>query len=95
MFWEPIQCSEISGALIKAGHTGGVPAGLGFPGKCLLRERISQCSRFTYGSLKWGWSERLLRACDSPLFEDQCPAITPPACDNHIDLSGELAMKRT
>lgn len=86
MFWEPIQCSVISGALIKAGQTGGVPAGLEFPGKCLLRERISQCSRFTYGSLKWGWSERLLG--------DQCQAITSPACDNRIDLSGELAMKR-
>lgn len=68
MFWEPIQCSVISGAFIKAGHTGGVPAGMEFAGKFLLRERISQCSRFTHGSLNWGWREMLLRVCELPLL---------------------------
>lgn len=52
MVWEPFQCSVTSGTFMEAGQPGGVSAGLEFPGNCLLRQRNSQCSRLTYGSLE-------------------------------------------
>lgn len=97
MFWEPSQCSVISGTLIKAGQTGGVSAGLEFPGKFLLKQRISQCSRFTYGSLRWGWSQMLPRASELPLMRTNVKWSPLSACDNQVQslyLPSSLAAKR-
>ena len=61
MVWEPFQCSVTSGTFMEAGQPGGVSAGLEFPGNCLLRQRNSQCSRLTYGSLEQGLGREMLR----------------------------------
>lgn len=83
--------------LIKAGQTGGVSAGLEFPGEFLLRQRISQCSRFPYGSLKWDWSEMLQRAHELPLIRINVKPSPLPACDNQVQslyVPEGLTMKR-
>lgn len=83
--------------LIKAGQTGGVSAGLEFPGEFLLSQRISKCSRFPYGSLKWAWSEILQRAQELPLIRINVKPSPLPACDNQgcsLYVPGGLTMKR-